>query len=498
MTTTAPPSPSVAQAAEAAALAFDQFAALSPDRRADLLEDIAARIDALGETLTETAHRETHLPAGRLNGERGRTVNQLKLFAKLVREGSWVDARIEPAMPERQPLPRADLRRMLEPLGPIAVFGASNFPLAFSVAGGDTASALAAGCPVVCKAHPAHPDTSELVADAIREAVDAAGLPAGVFTLIHTDTNEQNLELVQHPAIRGVGFTGSHRAGRALLDAAAHRQTPIPVFAEMSSVNPVVLLPGAVSQRGEKIAQGLHQSVTLGVGQFCTKPGVVFVLEGKATDQMLEQLAEHTRGTAPAPMLHPGIVEAYTAEREKLTGHQAVHAVAASDAGQDKLTAPASLLRVAAADAAANPEVLEECFGPTVLIVTARDLAQVEAVLDAMPGQLTATLHTADDGSDNQHAARLLPRLRRLAGRVLFNGYPTGVEVGDAMQHGGPYPATTDPRFTSVGAAAILRWARPVCYQDTPADLLPTQLRDDNPHGIWRRVNGEMTRDTVG
>ncbi len=495
--TTTTDTPTVTQAAEAALLAFSDFAACPAERRADLLDDIAARIDALGDGLTDTAHRETHLPAGRLNGERGRTVNQLRMFARLVRDGSWVDARIEPALPDRQPLPRPDLRRMLEPLGPVAVFGASNFPLAFSVAGGDTASALAAGCPVVCKSHPAHPDTGEMVAGAISEAVEAAGLPAGVFTLIHTDTNEQNLELVRHPAIRGVGFTGSHRAGRALFDAAAERRTPIPVFAEMSSVNPMVLLPGAVAQGGDAIAKGLHGSVTLGVGQFCTKPGVVFVIDGDATDRLIEQLATLTRNTAPAPMLHPGIVESYTTERQKLIDHSAVTAAAESPADDGDLTAPASLLRVTAADAAAHPDVLEECFGPTVLIVTARNVDEVEAVLDVMPGQLTATLHVAADGADDDHAARLLPRLRRLAGRVLFNGYPTGVEVGDAMQHGGPYPATTDPRFTSVGAAAILRWARPVCYQDTPAALLPPELRDENPRGVWRRINSEVTRDAV-
>ena len=486
---------SIDEAVQRAAGAAEAYAAMPAEERAALLETMADEIDALGDRLTETAHRETHLPAGRLNGERGRTVNQLKLFASVAREGSWVDARIDPALPDREPLPRPDLRRMLVPLGPVAVFGASNFPLAFSVAGGDTASALAAGCPVVCKAHPGHPDTSDLVADAIAEALEQHDAPAGVFTLIHTDRNEQNLELVRHPAVQGVGFTGSHRAGRALFDAALQRDVPIPVFAEMSSVNPMVLLPGAVAARGDELAKGLYGSFTLGVGQFCTKPGVVFAVAGADTDALIDKLAEHTRGGAVEPMLHDGIASDYRDGLQRLSGAEGVEVVAQADVDEASGAGKPALLRTTAKAVRDNPKLLDECFGPVTLIVVADNLDEVATTLEAMQGQLTATLHTAD--GDTDAAARLLPVLRRLSGRVLFNGFPTGVEVSHAMQHGGPYPATTDPRFTSVGTAALLRWARPVCYQNTPVDLLPPELKDANPRGIWRTVDGKRTQGGV-
>ena len=486
---------SIDEAVQRAAGAAEAFAAMPAEDRAALLETMADKIDALGDRLTETAHRETHLPAGRLNGERGRTVNQLRLFASVVREGSWVDARIDPALPDREPLPRPDLRRMLVPLGPIAVFGASNFPLAFSVAGGDTASALAAGCPVVCKAHPGHPDTSELVADAIAEALKQHDAPEGVFTLVHTESNEQNLDLVRHPAVQGVGFTGSHRAGRALFDAALRRDVPIPVFAEMSSVNPMVLLPGAVAERTEELAKGLYGSFTLGVGQFCTKPGVVFTLAGAATEALIDKLAEHTRDGVVDPMLHDGIASDYRHGLQRLSGAKGVETVAQADVDEASGAGRPALLRTTAAAVREDPKLLDECFGPVTLIVVADDLDEVATTLETMQGQLTATLHTGD--GDTNAAARLLPVLRRLAGRVLFNGFPTGVEVSHAMQHGGPYPATTDPRFTSVGTAAILRWARPVCYQNTPADLLPPELQDTNPRAIWRTVDGERTREGI-
>ena len=486
---------SIEDAVQRAAGAAEAYAAMSAEDRAALLETMADEIDALGDRLTETAHRETHLPAGRLNGERGRTVNQLRLFASVVREGSWVDARIDPALPDCEPLPRPDLRRMLVPLGPVAVFGASNFPLAFSVAGGDTASALAAGCPVVCKAHPGHPETSELVADTIAQALEQYDAPDGVFTLVHTDSNEQNLDLVRHPGISAVGFTGSHRAGRALFDAALRRDVPIPVFAEMSSVNPIVLLPGAVVERTDELAKGLYGSFTLGVGQFCTKPGVVFAVAGPDTETLIEKLAEHTRGGAVEPMLHDGIASDYRDGLERWSGAEGVDVVARADAGEASGAGQPALLRTTAKAVHERPELLEECLGPVTLIVVAQILDEVAATLEAMQGQLTATLHTAD--GDAEAARRLLPVLRRLAGRVLFNGFPTGVEVSHAMQHGGPYPATTDPRFTSVGTAAILRWARPVCYQNTPADLLPPELQNANPRAIWRTVDGERTREGV-
>ncbi|MFA9477913.1 aldehyde dehydrogenase (NADP(+)) [Phycisphaerales bacterium AB-hyl4] len=486
---------SVSEAVEgAAACAEGVFATLPAEDRAALLEAIATRVDALGQKLTDVAGRETHLPAGRLETERGRTVNQLRMFAALVREGSWVDARIDRAQPERQPMPKPDIRRMLVPIGPIVVFGASNFPLAFSVAGGDTASALAAGCPVVCKAHPAHPQTSDLVADAIAEAIGDAGLPAGVFTLVHTDHHAENLDLVRHPAVRGVGFTGSHKAGRALFDAANEREQPIPVFAEMGSVNPVVLLPGAVRERGDKIADGLHQSFTMGVGQFCTKPGIVLTLKGEATSRLIDRLAESVAKTPTGAMLHEQIAEQYVKSLGGLRAMAGVQTVAVVEAGEAG-AGGAAVLRTEASEVIANAALLEECFGPTTLVIEAEDMDELERLIATIPGQLTATIHMAD--ADQADAARLLPKLQQRAGRVLFNGFPTGVDVCSSMQHGGPYPATTDSRFTSVGTAAIYRWARPVCYQDAPASLLPPPLQDDNPCGIWRTIDGTFTKDAV-
>jgi NADP-dependent aldehyde dehydrogenase len=481
----------------AAADAFADYRTRPAETRARLLEAIAAEIEALGDALLTRAQRETALPLARLQGERGRTCGQLRLFAGVVREGSWVDARIDTALPDRQPLPRPDLRRMLVPLGPVAVFGSSNFPLAFSVAGGDTASALAAGCPVVVKAHPAHPGTSELVAGAIDRAVAACGLPAGVFSLLHGASPEVGLALVRHPETTAVGFTGSHRAGRALFDAAAARSHPIPVFAEMSSLNPVFLLPGAVRERGAALAQGLLGSFTLGVGQFCTKPGLVFVVRGPETDGFLAALAEAVRAAAPGIMLTPGIRSAFAGTRERLLGHRGVRPFAESGApAVAGAEGRAAVATVAAADFLAQPELSAlEVFGPFTLVVVADSADQFAACARALEGQLTATVHgTADELAA---AGPLVAGLERKAGRVLLNGFPTGVEVAPAMHHGGPYPATSDTRFTSVGTAAILRFARPVCYQNFPETLLPDVLRNANPSGLMRLVNGTLTRDAV-
>jgi len=485
---------SIEDAVQSASEIAESFATLPAEKRAAMLDTIAERVDALGDELTEVANRETSLPAGRLQGERGRTVNQLRLFAQVVREGSWVDARIDRAQPDREPMPKPDLRRMLWPIGPVAVFGASNFPLAFSVAGGDTASALAAGCPVICKAHPAHPETSELVAKAIHEAATALGLPEHVFTLIHTDTNEQNLELVRHPALRGVGFTGSHAAGRSLFDAANHRLMPIPVFAEMGSVNPTVLLTGAIQQHGETLAKSLQQSFTLGVGQFCTNPGVVFLLAGESTEPWIDQLTQLSRDTPTAPMLHDGVAQGYRKALDQLAGAKGVTTCTRVDAEDDQ-HGGAAVLRTTASQVVNNPDLLDECFGPATLLVVAQNLDELAAAVNTLPGQLTATLHATD--ADDAATQRLVPLLRERCGRLLFGGFPTGVEVCPSMQHGGPYPATTDSRFTSVGTAAILRWARPICYQSAPAGLLPPELRDENPRGIWRTIDGERTRDAL-
>jgi NADP-dependent aldehyde dehydrogenase len=491
MTTATIPA-SVAEAAERAKQAAAAFAAMAPADRAAFLDDCAERIEALGDELTQTAMNESHLPKARLEGERARTVNQLKMFATLVREGSWVDARIDAGDPDASPKPKPDVRRMLRPLGPIAVFGASNFPLAFSTAGGDTASALAAACPVVYKAHPGHPATCDRVAGAIAQAVAHAGLPEGVFVLLHTQSNEQNLELVRHPAIKGVGFTGSHKAGRALFDAAAGRPDPIPVFAEMGSVNPVVLLPDALKSNAEALATGLHGSFTLGVGQFCTNPGVVLCLRD-AAEPLLDTLASLTEQTAGAAMLHKGIIEGYKSAIEQVSRTGKVKVVARSKP-QDPQNQPETLLlKAQASDVLEDSSLLDECFGPSTLIVLAEDLEEIKAVLAKMGGQLTATIHATD--ADRDAAADLLPLLENLAGRVLFNGFPTGVEVNASMQHGGPYPATTDSRFTSVGTGAILRWARPVCYQDIPDQLLPPALKRANPLKLWRTVDNKLTRD---
>jgi alpha-ketoglutaric semialdehyde dehydrogenase len=485
------------RALDAAAAAFADYRARPAADRARLLDTIATEIEALGDALLQRVTSETGLPLGRVTGERGRTCGQLRLFAQLVREGSWVDARIDTALPDRQPLPRPDLRRMLLPLGPVVVFGSSNFPLAFSVAGGDTASALAAGCPVVVKAHRAHPGTSELVAGAVTRAVAACGLPAGVFSLIHGGGASIGIAMVKHPATTAVGFTGSHAAGRALFDAAASRPHPIPVFAEMSSINPVFLLPGALRERGAALAQGLVGSFTLGVGQFCTKPGLVFLQRGPDADAFLAKLAELVRGAPSGTLLTRGIRDAFVENRAKVTAVPGVTGLAqgggSSDAGRTEL--PPSVATASARDFLAHPALATEAFGPFTLVLLADSAAEIAACAAALEGQLTATLHGT--AADLAGARSLLATLEQKAGRIVVNGFPTGVEVSPAMNHGGPYPATTDVRFTSVGTAAIHRFVRPVCYQGLPDDLLPPALQNANPLGLLRLVNGAPSRDAL-
>jgi NADP-dependent aldehyde dehydrogenase len=485
------------QAMDAAAAAFDDYRNRPAGERAAFLERIADGIEALGDTLVARAVAETGLPAARITGERGRTCTQLRLFAQVVREGSWVDARIDPALPDRQPLPRPDIRRMLRPLGPVVVFGSSNFPLAFSTAGGDTASALAAGCTVVVKAHRAHPGTGELVGGAITQAAAECGLPAGVFSMIHGDGATLGTALVRHPAAAAVGFTGSHAAGRALFDAAAARPHPIPVFAEMSSINPVFVLPDALKVRGESIAQGLFASFTLGAGQFCTKPGLVFALRSAATDGLVAALSKLVAAAPAATMLTAGIQSAFEANRNRLTSAAGVTTAAVASAAADAggVAARPSLAVTDAARFLASPELATEAFGPFTLVIVADDMAQMTACARALEGQLTATLQAT--AVDLAAAAPLLEAAERMAGRVIINGFPTGVEVCHAMNHGGPYPATTDVRFTSVGSAAILRFARPVCYQGFADALLPPELRNGNPCGIQRMVDGRLARDPL-
>jgi NADP-dependent aldehyde dehydrogenase len=465
--------------------------------RADFLDAVAAEIMAAGDDLLKRANVETGLPTDRLTGERGRTCGQLKAFAALIREGSWVDARIDPAMPDRQPLPRPDLRRMLVPVGPVVVLGASNFPLAFSVAGGDTASAFAAGCPVVVKAHPAHPGTSEIVARAIYRAMEACHIPHGVFSMLHGTGADVAQELVRHPLTRALGFTGSQRAGRALFDAAAARPEPIPVFAEMSSLNPIFILPGAMKNRADAIAQGLKTSFTMGVGQFCTKPGLVFALGGPDFDGFTEQFRKQVQTTLPGTMLHQGICDAYYAGIERVRKLPGVVVLAESDADADEKRAQAEPVAFATdvETFLLHRELQEEVFGPFTLLVDARSVTELEAAARALPGQLTATIQC--EPGELAAFADLVGILERKAGRVLVNGFPTGVEVCPAMQHGGPYPATTDSRSTSVGTAAIARWARPLCWQGFPEGALPEALRNANPTGIMRTINGELTRGPV-
>ena len=479
----------VARACDAAREAFEADRERSAEDRAALLEAIASRIEELGESLVERVTRETALPAARVQGERGRTTAQLRMFAALVREGSWVDARIDRADPDRTPLPKPDLRRMLMPIGPVAVFGASNFPLAFSVAGGDTASALAAGCPVVVKAHPAHPGTSELVGRAVQQAVRDAGFHDGTFSLLHATSPEVSLELVRHPQIEAVGFTGSLRAGRALFDAAAARPRPIPVYAEMGSVNPVFILPGALATRADEIVRGLIASVTLGAGQFCTNPGLVFGCGEEALGSLVQRLGAGIRETPAFTMLNSGIREGYVRGTDEVSSVSGVDVAGQSDAAAgDGATARAAVFATDRATFLEHRRLQEEVFGPATLVVRCSDAGEMLDVARQLEGNLTATLHgTEQDLIENQALVRVL---EQKVGRLIFNGYPTGVEVCPSMQHGGPYPATTDVRSTSVGTAAIFRFARPVCYQNFPAALLPPELRDENERGIRRMVDG--------
>ncbi len=453
-----------------------------PEALAAFLERIGDGIMAIGDTLISTCAEETALSVDRLTGERARTVNQLRMFAGLVRERSWIDARIDTALPDRKPVPKPDLRRMLLPLGPIAVFGASNFPLAFSVAGGDTASALAAGCPVVVKPHPGHPKTSNLVASAVSDAAHDCGMPKGVFDMVEDTGIEVGLELVRHPLIRAVGFTGSTRAGRALFDAASSRSEPIPVFAEMGSINPLFVLPAALEKRWEKIAIGLTGSVSLGVGQFCTKPGIVLAPQSSALNQFASRLEEEFSKVPKGRMLNDSIAKRFD---ESLT-----------NAKRFMRTEGGAYLLVTDGNAfGEEPGLHQEIFGPATLLVKCETADKLIELAGELDGQLTATVHAEPE--DEALCGRLLRVLQEKAGRIVWNGYPTGVEVCPSMHHGGPYPATTDSKFTSVGTAAIYRFARPVCYQGLPQELLPIEIQNVNIRKIWRTVNGTLTRDDV-
>jgi len=486
----------IERAFECADQAFAELRSFDPDRIALFLETIGEEIIGLGDDLIRRTAAETGLSENRLLSERGRTVGQLKMFADVVRERSWVEAIIDHAEPERLPTPKPDVRRMLVPIGPVVVFGASNFPLAFSVAGGDTASALAAGNPVIVKGHPAHPGASEMVARAIVAAAEQTGMPPGIFSLLQGPSHELSLELVRHQRAAAIAFTGSLQGGRAIFDAAAQRSKPIPVFAEMGSVNPVFVLPGALRESVEEFAVGLHKSVTLGVGQFCTCPGLVIGQHDEAMEEFLARLEELTKAAAPATMLHRGILKGYEAGVEQLQKISGVEVHSSEIVAEENGTQAQPAVAVADSQTFLQNEALShEVFGPSTLIVRCNSREEMLSVARNLDGHLTATIHgTVEDLESNSD---LVDLLKTKVGRLIFNGFPTGVEVCAAMQHGGPYPATTDARTTSVGSAAIKRFARPVCFQNFPQSALPVELRDENERGIWRTVDNEVVRDST-
>jgi NADP-dependent aldehyde dehydrogenase len=483
----------VVAATTAAAEAFASYRATSPTQRADFLEGIAAEIEADKDAIIEAAVGESNLAVGRITGEVGRTTGQLRMFAGVVRRGDHLGVRIDPAQPDREPLPRADIRQRMIPLGPVAVFGASNFPLAFSTAGGDTSSALAAGCPVVVKGHPAHPRTGLLVAQAITRAVTQAGLHPGTFSFLLGEGIQLGQDLVQDPRIKAVGFTGSRGGGLALVAAAAKRPEPIPVYAEMSSINPVIVLPNALAEADvTSFAQAYVGSLTLGAGQFCTNPGLIFLPRGERGDAFLAEVGTAVAESTGQKMLTTGIADAYESGTERLKNVEGVSVVASGTDGGEH--APAPIVTEAPVEllTAADSAVAEEVFGASGVVVRYGSVDALLPRLAELEGQLTATIHsTAADSAD---AAKLLPVLELKVGRILFNGWPTGVEVGHAMVHGGPFPATSDSRSTSVGSLAIERFQRPVAYQDVPTDLLPEAVRDDNPWSLIRRIDGELER----
>ncbi len=470
------------QALEKARQAFMEYRNFSGEKKAAFLDQIAEEIIALGDELVERASAETGLPTGRIEGERGRTTSQLQLFAELLRKGDWVDARIDRGEP--------DVRRMLFPIGPVAVFGASNFPLAFSTAGGDTASALAAGCPVIVKAHESHPGTNELVAGAIVKAAKATGMPDGVFSSLNGG-HEVGNALVTHPYIKAVGFTGSFGGGTAIQKAAQNRKEPIPVYAEMGSINPVLLLEEKLSDSAEDIAEEYAGSVSLGGGQFCTNPGLFIAKEGNGLDRFKSTLSEKLKENPPGCMLNPRISEGYRKQRAKMFAQAGIDTLT-EPAEEDETRGSAAVATTTADNFLSNEVLQEEVFGPYTLIVSCRDQEQIRQVTSRLEGQLTITLMGNDEELGQNKD--LVDIAREKAGRVIFNGVPTGVRVSDAMHHGGPFPATTDAKYTSVGTAAIERFVRPIAFQDSPEELLPDELKDANPLDIHRLENGELTK----
>ena len=465
-----------------------EYRTLSPEKRAEFLETIADKIEAIGDDLIQRGMLESGLPRARLEGERGRTCGQLRLFAAVVREGEWMDVRIDPALPDRKPLPRVDLRQQHIALGPVVVFGASNFPLAFSVAGGDTASALAAGCPVIVKAHAAHPGTSELVGRAVQAAAKQCQMPEGVFSLLFGSGTEIGQALVSDSRVKAVGFTGSRRGGMALLATAQARPQPIPVYAEMSSINPTFLLPEALRSRSQELAEGFIGSLAMGAGQFCTNPGLVIAVRSPDLDDFVSAASKEISAVASQTMLTPGIHDAYLQGVKALSENDRVRLVGNGVASEEPNQCQSALFVTSAEAFMRDQSLQDEVFGACSLVIECDTMEELKEVAEALEGQLTATLQI-DDG-DVEQAKSLLPTLEDRAGRILVNGWPTGVEVCHAMVHGGPFPATSDARTTSVGSSAIHRFLRPVCYQNLPQALLPEALRDGNPYNVSTLLDG--------
>ena len=476
------------EAVALSAKAFKEFREVSGERKAAFLNTIADEILALDDFLIKTYCSETGLPEGRAKGERGRTIGQLRSFANLVAEGSWVDATIDSAQPNREPMPRSDIRKMLIPLGPVVVFGASNFPLAYSTAGGDTAAALAAGCPVIVKSHPMHAGTGELVASAIIIAAQKTGMPNGVFSNLNSSGIEVGQQLVSHPEVKAVGFTGSIKGGRALLDLASKREEPIPVFAEMGSINPVVILPKALENSNKEIAKTYAGSITLGTGQFCTNPGLLLGIKDDSLSSFINNLSQEIMEINPSCMLHPNIKKGYSNNKEKVVSQENVIVTANFTSEVKNNYAEQAIVSVTGKDFLENSTLHLEVFGPFSMVVQCENETELETVISNLEGQLTGTV--ISDENEVSEYPEIIAALQNRVGRIIFNGVPTGVEVCESMVHGGPYPASTDSRFTAVGINSIKRWVRPFSYQDWPNALLPEELQDENPLSIFRIIDG--------
>lgn len=471
--------------------AFHQYRKLSLQQRADFMRAIAKELEACGDELIQVAMNETNLPEARMRGERARTIFQLNSYAEACEKGEWLEARIDTAIPDKVP-PKPDIRKMLVPLGPVVVFGASNFPFAYSTAGGDTASAFAAGCPVIVKAHPAHAQTSEIVANAILKAATTTNMPTGIFAHVHGASIEVGKALVMHPHTKAVGFTGSYLGGKQLFDWGNQRKEPIPVFAEMGSVNPVFLFPEKLKQSAVDVAKLYAGSITLGVGQFCTNPGLIIAVESDGLQTFIDSLGEEIKKINPGTMLHPGIFKSYVEKRATALSQEGVDTVAVAETAP-QLNQGAPTIATAKGEAFLNNPILhQEVFGPYSLVIRCKDATEMLAVINNLEGQLTATLMATDN--DIQYHEEIVEAVKNICGRFILNNVPTGVEVCLSMHHGGPFPATTDSRFTSVGADAIKRFARPIAFQNWSNDLLPAELKNENPLAIWRTVNNELAK----